>query len=275
MLLSSRPMIDRDARRFAPERHAAILALLDEEGRLVSTRLADRLDVSVDTVRRDLVELEASGRLRRVHGGAIRPAPGARRFTDRAAEDDGARAIVAELAAGLVPHGAVVAIGGGTTALAVARRVPHDLAATVVTSSPDVALALREHPAVEVDLLGGRLDRVSQTVVGADTVEQLRAVRPDVVLVGSCGVDPEAGVTFREREEARVVRAMVERAARTVVLAAAGKLGTAGPYVAAATEQIDVLVTDAPRGQLAAYEARGVTVLAPGAAAEPPAAVGA
>jgi DeoR/GlpR family transcriptional regulator of sugar metabolism len=256
-------MTTQEARSFAPTRHEAILRLLADTGNVVSADLAMRLGVSMDTVRRDLAELEGAGQLQRVHGGAVRPAPGPRRFADRLAGDGDAKGVVAALAARLVEPGQAIALGGGTSTLLLARALAPDLRATVVTASPDVALALREHPGVEVDLLGGRLDRVSQTVVGADTVAQVRALRPDVCLVGACSVDPVAGVTLREREEAHVVRALLERSARRVLLASAEKLGTAAPYVVVGMEDIDVLVTDAPREDLRAYADRGVELVTP------------
>ena len=251
---------------FPADRHADILAALDATGRVVSADVAARLHVSIDTVRRDLAELEALGALKRVHGGAVRPVPGPRRFAERLArDDDEPKQTVAGLAAGLVPRHGLVVFAGGTTVLSLAQHLPRDLEATIVTSSPDVAVALRDHPAVEVDLLGGRLHRDSQTVTGPDTVAQLQSLRPDACVVSGCGVDPDVGVTFRERDEALVVRTMIERSARTIILAAAAKLGAASPYVVAPATSIDVLVTDAPRADLAVYEGIGITVVTPDA----------
>jgi DeoR/GlpR family transcriptional regulator of sugar metabolism len=254
---------DGASRSFPPDRHAEILAALDASGRVVSADVAARLGVSIDTVRRDLAELEALGALRRVHGGAVAPAPGARRFADRLERGDEAKATIAGLAAGLLPRDGVVAFAGGTTALLLAQGLPRDLEATVVTSSPDIALALRDHPCIEVDLLGGRLHRMSQTVTGGDTIAQLQALRPDACVVSACGFDPDVGVTFRERDEALVVRTMIERSARSIVLASADKLASASPYVVAPAACVDVLVTDAPRDALAAYERLGVAVVTP------------
>ena len=239
---------------------------------MVSAELAERLGVSIDTVRRDLAELEGLGALRRVHGGAVRPAPDPRRFADRLGRDDRAKETIAALAADLVPRDGLVALAGGTTILSLAQRLPRDLGATVVTSSPDVALALREHPTVEVELLGGRLHRLSQTVTGADTVAQLQALRPDACVLSACGVDADVGVTFRERDEALVVRTMVERSARAIVLASADKLGAAFPYVVAPVAGVDVLVTDAPRASAAAYERLGLAVVTTAAPSAVPAA---
>ncbi len=148
-----------------------------------------------------------------------------------------------------------------------ARALPFDLEATVVTSSPAVALALCGHQRIDVQMLGGRLDPVSQTVGGADTIEQLRALRPDACLISTCGVDPEAGVTLREREEALVVRAMLERSRRAVLLASAAKLASAAAYVVAPAARVDVLVTDAARASLDAYAALGMTLVTPEAPA--------
>src|SRR5690349_23397983 len=184
----------------APTRHDAILAALAEHGTVATADLADRLGVSVDTVRRDLLELETAGELRRVHGGAVRHAPGKRRFVDRTKEDPAGKAVVGALAARLVASGQVVAIGGGTTALELAHRFSPELSATVVTTSPDVALAVRELPDVEVVVLGGRLDRTSQTLVGPETIAQIATLRPDALIVGACSIHHELGLTMRERD---------------------------------------------------------------------------
>jgi DeoR/GlpR family transcriptional regulator of sugar metabolism len=86
-------------------------------------------------------------------------------------------------------------------------------------------------------------------------------VRPDVCLLSTCSLHPVAGLTLRHREEAAVVRAMVDGAARVVSLTTATKLGSAGPYPVAALERIDTLVTDAPDDELAVYRELGIEVL--------------
>ena len=174
---------------FAEERQAAIVARLERDGRVFSAALAEQLDVSIDTIRRDLHELEADGRLKRVHGGALRPLPGKPRFLDRLDDDEPGREVRRAARRGLIADDELVAIGGGTTAVELARALRRDLRATVLTSSLDVALALRAHAHLTVDVLGGRLDRASQTLIGAGTVEQLRAVRPDVCVVSPCWLD--------------------------------------------------------------------------------------
>jgi DeoR/GlpR family transcriptional regulator of sugar metabolism len=247
--------------RFGSERKAAIAMLLKRDGRVVSTSLAREFGVSIDTVRRDLDELEEEGLLKRVHGGAVVPLPGEPRFLDRVEHEEPAKQRLAALATPLLADGELIALGGGTTTLELARSLPPGLRATVVTASLDVALALRDHARVSVDVLGGRLDRESQTLTGAGTIDQLRRLRPDVCVMSPCGLDVGEGLTLREHEEAQVVTAMLERSRRTIVLASTAKLGASGPYVVAPAAKVSTLVTDAPEERLAAFRELGLEVV--------------
>jgi DeoR/GlpR family transcriptional regulator of sugar metabolism len=246
----------------AEERREAIARLLRTEGTVRAADLAGRFGVSLDTVRRDLAELEQSGLLRRVHGGALPLGPpGPAAFAERRRQGVAAKAAVAAAAVPLLRPGEVVVLSGGSTILELAGRVPAGFEATFVVTSPDVALALVDHPGATVDLVGGRLDRRSRTVTGSEAVDALRAVRPDTAIVSACTVHPEAGLTLRERGEAAVVRTAVERAGRVVALATADKLGTVGSYPVAELSRVDALVTDAPERELAVYRDAGLEVV--------------
>ncbi len=89
----------------------------------------------------------------------------------------------------------------------------------------------------------------------------LRTVRPDVCLLSACSLHPVAGLTLRYGDEAAVVRAMVEGAARIVSLTTATKLGSAGPYVITGPDRIDTLVTDAADEDLGVYRDLGIEVV--------------
>jgi DeoR/GlpR family transcriptional regulator of sugar metabolism len=244
------------------ERRDVILRRLQSDGKVRAARLSDELGVSLDTIRRDLAELAAAGALRRVHGGALPPAsPGPSSFKERLPDDADAKAAIAAVAARLVRPGDVMALTGGTTILEFARRLPDDLEATVVATSPDIAVALADHPGLTVDVVGGRLHPQARTVTGPDAVDALRAVRPDVCVLSACSLHPVAGMTLRHREEAEVVRAMVQGAGRIFSLTTATKLGSAGPYPVAELQRIDTLVTDAPDDDLAVYRDVGIEVL--------------
>lgn len=226
------------------QRKAALLALLDRDGRIVAKDVADAMAVSEDTIRRDLRELAADGRLTRVHGGALPASPATAAFTDRRAIGSAGKRAIGRAAATRLSPGALILLDGGTTAIEVARHLPRDLSATLVTHSPHVAVELTDHAALEVILLGGALFRHSQVAIGPRTLEELRRFRFDVFFMGVTGVHPEAGLTTGQYQDAEVKAAMAARAAETIVLASAEKIGAASPHVILPARSATALITD-------------------------------
>jgi DeoR/GlpR family transcriptional regulator of sugar metabolism len=245
------------------ERRNLILERLERDGKVVAADLSAELAVSPDTVRRDLRDLAEAGQLRRVHGGALPAAVGARPYAVRREQAPAAKEAIAHATSGLLRHGQVILLDAGTTTLEVARRLPRDLDATVITNSPPIAVALAEHPAVQVTMLGGTLAKDAQAVVGAATVEALHSVRADVLVLGVCSLHPEVGITVMDLEESYVKRAMIENAAEVVAVSSADKLGSAGPYVVAPLDELTHLVTErsVPADKLADYRGRGIEVV--------------
>jgi DeoR/GlpR family transcriptional regulator of sugar metabolism len=244
------------------ERRQAILDRLTTDGKVVASELVSTLGVSEDTVRRDLRELDSQGLLRRVHGGGLPPRSAvSQQFAERRMVDPAGKAAIGAAAVSLVRPNDVVLMSGGTTVLEFARRLPDDLRATILTTGPDIALALVNHPGLEVIAVGGHLQADTHTVVGPETVDAVRAVRADLCVLGVCSLHPEAGLTQIQREEALVERAMIAGSARVATLTGADKLGFAGPWPVAGTDEIDVLVTDAEPDLTAPYAALGLEVV--------------
>jgi DeoR/GlpR family transcriptional regulator of sugar metabolism len=251
-----------ESRALSGERRELLLRWLREDGRLRASEVADRLGVSLDTVRRDLQELADAGALRRVHGGALPPrSPGPAGFAERRSWEEPERVSVAEAGAGLLRPGEVIALAGGTTIVEVARRLAPGFEATALTTSPDVAAALAEHAGLIVDLAGGRLHPHARTVTGAAALDAMRAVRPHVCMLSACSLHPAAGLTLRFREEAEVVRLMLGQSERVVALLTASKLGTTAAYPVADAERIDLLVTDASDEDVEPFTALGIEVI--------------
>jgi DeoR/GlpR family transcriptional regulator of sugar metabolism len=245
------------------ERRGLILDRLRTQGRVLATDLSAELDVSSDTIRRDLREMDGLGLLRRVHGGALPRHGDASSFAARSRRAPEAKASIARRAASCVTDGQVVVLDGGTTTLELARALRDDLRATVLTTSPPIALALADHPGLEVTVIGGTLRRASLVTVGAAAVEALRVIRADIVFLGVCGLHPEIGVTTNDLEERHVKAAMIDGAAEVVALADHDKLGTAMPVVVAPMRAVTQLVTDADVDEraLSPYRALGIEVL--------------
>jgi DeoR/GlpR family transcriptional regulator of sugar metabolism len=141
--------------------------------------------------------------------------------------------------------------------------LPPDLSARIITHSATTAVALADHPRVDVHVLGGRLHKRSVSALGAIAAEASRAVSADLALLVLAGVHPEAGLTAGEAEEAALRRILISRTADTYVLASIEKLGTVCPYAVTALSEVAGIITDAPAGHpvVREFRERGVPVI--------------
>ena len=226
------------------ERKAFILEILRRDGRVIAKALSQDLGLSEDTLRRDLRELASERLLQRVHGGALPASAATADLSARWSVAAASKDAVARIAATMVRPGQVVILDGGTTAIQMARHLPRELRATVVTHSPNIALELAEHSRIEVEIIGGRLFKHSMVAVGAIAAEAIAAIRADAFFMGVTGVHPEMGLTTGDAEEAAIKRALSRQAAETVVLASNEKLGAASPFRIMPLAAIDVLVVE-------------------------------
>ncbi|MFL0027433.1 DeoR/GlpR family DNA-binding transcription regulator [Streptomyces sp. NBUL23] len=228
----------------AAERREHLLDLLGRTGKIVAKDVAAELGISEDSVRRDLRDLAAEGLCQRVYGGALPVSPAVVDYDARQAVAPDGKRKVAAVAAALVRPGGSVILDGGTTALAVARALPKNLACTVITHSPTIATALIDHPRADLFLLGGRVFKHSAVTCGAAAVEAAQNISADLCLLGVTGVHPEAGLTTGDVEEAAMKRALSARAADTYVLASSEKIGTASSYHVLPWAKITGLISD-------------------------------
>lgn len=226
------------------ERRQYILSVLQRDGRIVAREISEELNISEDTIRRDLRDLATENRLQRVHGGALPCSPAAANFAARQEQASSAKLAIAHTAAQLVRNGQVVFFDGGTTNLLVAQQLPRDLQATIITNSPPLATALAEHPNIEVIQLGGRLIKHSIVTVGAETIDALRMVRADLYMLGICSLHPDIGISTNHLEEAYIKREMIARSAEVVALASPEKLNTAAPYIVGPLSELTDLITE-------------------------------
>lgn len=245
------------------ERKELIQRRLREEGRLVAKSFSQQLGVSEDTIRRDLRELAKDGLLQRVHGGALPASPAIADYSAREEIASASKAKLGRAAAKLIKPGQIVFLDGGTTNLQLARHLPLDLHATIITHSPSIAVELARHPLVEVELIGGRLFKHSVVTMGAASAEAISGIRADMFFMGATGVHAEAGVTTGNREEAAIKRLIAQRSAETILIATGDKLGAASPYSIIPMAEIATLVTEEglPDTVLQAIKAAGPSVL--------------
>lgn len=245
------------------ERRKYILDRLKQNGRVIVQDLSRSLDVSIDTIRRDLRDLSAEGRLIRVHGGALPATTAATSYSERQRHLTPEKISIAVRAAQLARDGMVIVMGGGITNVQVAEHFSHDLHATVITHSPPVTAALADHPNIDVILVGGRLFKYTMVTVGVETVEAFRLVRADLCYLGICSIHPDAGITNIHYEETQVQRALISCAGEVIAPASSEKLGTAAPFLVGPISEINLIVTDqnVSTDTLRDYQAYGIEVI--------------
>ena len=248
-------------RVFARERQARILDELQRHGRVEVSALAALLEVSEDSVRRDLRALSDAGHLQKTHGGAVLLDPARMAWADRADVAAAAKDAIAAAAAAadLVAPGDTVVLDAGSTVLAFARAL-RVRPLSVITNSLDIALHFEADDDVQLTLTGGQWDRHSRYFVGSAAVATLARHRAEWAFLGACALDPEAGATSISGPDADAKTAMAQSARRTAVLADSSKQDSVAPHLVLRPEQIDLLVIDDEEAA-AQWRERGVSVL--------------
>lgn len=247
------------------QRHRDITERLSA-GRSVSVdALAAELGVSRSTVRRDLTDLEQTGLVQRVHGGAVLVVDQVevdRPFDDVADDDAELKLAVARRAADLVHDGDTVILDIGTTTRLLARCL-RGRSVTVVTPSLAVLDELRDDPAVEVILLGGLVRRRYHSLVGTLTVAWIGQIHARTVFLSASGVSPAGDVLDTTMVELPTKRALLDSADTVVLLADRNKFPGKGSLRACGADRLDVIVTNqgADPESLANCEKQGARVV--------------
>lgn len=253
----------------AEMRLVLIQQLLEQRGFVRVRDLADSFGVSTVTARNDLQVLEERQFAFRVHGGALpyNGARGERPFEEVAARQADEKAIIASTAAALVARGETIIVDVGTTAASFAQALVDraDLdELTVLTNGIKIALVLEAaHPRFTIVVTGGTLRPKQHSLVEPLATSLFQSLRVDTVFLGCNGVSVDGGVTNVNLPEAIVKRAMLDAAARCVVLADSTKLGVRALAPICTLDELDVLVTDgnADPAELALIRSRGVDVV--------------
>lgn len=248
----------------AAERRARITAMVRSAQVISTDALVRELEVSGETIRRDLLTLERKGVLTRVHGGATAGPPESNTqeppFEQRTHIGTAAKSQIGAAAAALVRPGQTIMIDIGTTTLLAARALPHDLEATVITNSLVVATELADRPHLEVLTCGGRVRAGDLALSNSIALEFFGNLYPDVALLGSGGLHPEAGLTDYHLDEAAVRKTVVRNSRLAYALVDSEKFGRVATHHVAGLDELAGFVVDAqPVGELRAALTRAGT----------------
>lgn len=226
------------------ERHKVIINEVELHNRVLLTDVAEKLNVSIDTIRRDVKELDQKKLLKKVHGGAM-----ALGYTNFAKYNENIYAQsdkinIAQKALSLIKSGDTILIHGGTTCFELAKLIPNKLEVICFTTSPVVALELLTKKGVEVIFIGGRLSKESQISIGASVIHQLFEINLDISFIGTGYVDVEYGLTEFDFDSVQVKKAIVKSSKKTVLLSISEKLNSRQRYKTCEINAIDTMITE-------------------------------
>ena len=220
------------------QRHDIILSILAENGTVHTADLVKRMDVSSETIRKDLDYLEKAGQLTRVHGGAM-PAsdrdsainPGYITLSTRKTQNVEQKKAIVQYALSMIEENQVIALKGRFQKL------------SIITNSIQNALLLSDVPGFTIILVGGVLNKDEYTIVNPMfSLED--SLHIDTYFMSASGIDPVIGCTDLGFSEASVQNQMRHAARRTVVYADSSKFGRASLVRVCPIEEVDCIITD-------------------------------
>jgi len=225
------------------ERKNIILQQINLHNKVLSNDLCILLNVSLDTVRRDLTELENNGKLIKVHGGAISKTFN-QPFQQAAVYAQEKKIEIAKKALSLIQNGMSILTGGGTIMLELARMIPEELKGTFFTVSPLVALEVAQRSGIDVILLAGQLAPNSYICTGSSIISQLSEIEADICFLGANSLSPQKGLSDYDWEIVQVKKALIRSSKKIALMSIAEKLNTDQKLQICKLSAIDVLITE-------------------------------
>jgi DeoR/GlpR family transcriptional regulator of sugar metabolism len=245
------------------ERQAYILHQVNLHNKVLSADLSVHINVSDDTIRRDLQELAEAGKLIKVHGGALSPSFHNGLHTSKEVYSYQQKKIIAQKAASLIKDGMFVLTGGGTTIIELARALPQSLHATFISGSIPAIYEYMNHPNIDVIVIGDKISKNSKITVGLEAVSRIRQLKADLCFMGINALNLESGVSDNDWDVVQIKKAMVESSQKLVCLTIAEKINSQQPLQVCESAKIDILITELLPDDplLKPYKEAGIQVL--------------
>ena len=245
------------------ERQAYILHQINLHNRVLSSMLCEEMNVSEDTVRRDLQELSEGGKIIKVHGGALSPSFSQVPYSPKTVYSRPQKTIIATKAVSLIKNGMFVLTSGGSTIIELARALPPQLNATFITGSIPVIVEYMSHPNIEIIVIGDKISKDSMITTGGEAINKIKQIRADLCFLGINAIDLTHGITDIDWDIVQLKRSMIESSQKVISLTISEKVNTFQPFKICNITDIDILITELPHTDklLKPYRKRGIEVL--------------
>jgi DeoR family transcriptional regulator, glycerol-3-phosphate regulon repressor len=228
----------------AEQRRALIMDILDRTGSVSVTELHERLEVSRETLRRDITRLSEESRLTKIHGGALSNSSVEPGLSERMSQNIEGKRAIGRMAAEMIPDGVSLIIDAGTTTLCMADYLVERRRLTVYTNDLQIAAKLAGLNDNRVLLLGGEIQGTDGAIYGRDTTQMLENYFADFAIVGISAFSPERGLTDYSREAAELRSQMLKHTRVGILLGDHTKFEREAPVRISGFEHLDNLVTD-------------------------------
>lgn len=245
------------------ERQAYIVHQVNLHNKVLLTDLSEQINVSNDTIRRDLQELSDLGKIIKVHGGALSPSFHNGHQAQKEVYGYTQKKIIAKKAASLIKNGMFVLTGGGTTIIEMARALPQDLHATFISGSIPALFEYSSHPNIEVIAIGDKVSKNSKITVGSEAISKIREFRVDLCILGVNAINLQTGISDNDWDIVQLKKAMIESSEKLVCLTISEKINSRQAIQICDISKINTLITElSPENELLqSYEKAGITVI--------------
>jgi len=245
------------------ERQAYILHQVNLHNKVLSSSLSNEINVSEDTIRRDLVELAEEGKVIKVHGGALSHSFHEVNYPSRSVYSQDEKRIIARKAAALIHDGMFVLTSGGTTIIELGRSLPPQLKATFISGSIPAILEYMHHPNIDVILIGDKVSKDAKITIGGEAIAKIRQIKADLCFLGINAIDVSHGITDNDWDVVQLKKAMIESSQKVICMTIAEKINSLQPIHVGDIGDIDILITelDPDDPVLEPYVKAGITVL--------------
>ena len=245
------------------ERQAYILHQVNVHNKVLSSTLCQDINVSEDTIRRDLQDLAEEGKVIKVHGGALSHSFNNVSYPSAKVYSYPQKKTIAQKAIGLINDGMFILTSGGTTIIELARCLPPQLKATFISGSIPAVLEYMNHPNIDVILIGDKVSKNSKITVGGEAIARIKQLKVDLCLLGVNAIDIQHGVTDNDWDVVQIKKAMIESSKKVICLSIAEKINSVQPLQVCSIKNIDILITELPPNDssLQPYVNAGIQVL--------------
>ena len=228
------------------KRQKLILEMVKVNGEVRTKELAEKFDVSLMTIRRDLKELEKTGEILLVHGGAVYKENSLveHPMSVKELEYVNQKRLIGQYGSRIMKPGSSVFMETGTATLAAAKEIFHKKDCTFYTNSLLVLNSLSKYEEINLYAVPGKYRDLSKGFIGVQTIDYIRNLNFDYCLIGTEGISVEAGVTLIDENDAGTKKAIMKQSKCKILLTHSGKFGKVFLHKIGEVSDFDFIITD-------------------------------